>query len=61
MKVGNLVWLPERLRTGPFPDLSADLNAKPGRIAEIDGDWAMVEYERWGQFGCPVEELTAAE
>lgn len=61
MNVGDKVWLPERLRTGPFSDLNAALSAEPGTVAELDGDWAMVEYPTWGQFGCPVAELTLAE
>lgn len=61
MKPGDLVWLPERLRCGPIPQLVADVNAAPGRLVSIRGDWAQVCYGRWGEFGCLVGELTAHE
>lgn len=61
MKVGDLVWLPERLRTGPIAALVADVNARPGRLVSIRGDWAQVDYGRWGEFGCRLGELTASE
>lgn len=53
------MYLPDRLRDSPFPDLNIAL-AEPGRVASIDGDWALVEYPQWGQFGCPVTELRRA-
>lgn len=60
MNVGDLVWLPERLRTGPIPSLCADLNASPGRLVSVKAGWAMVRYPKWGEFGCAVDELTPA-
>lgn len=57
MNVGDSVWLPLRLRTGPIAGLVADVNTRPGVLASIRGDWAMVRYPKWGEFGCRVDEL----
>jgi hypothetical protein len=59
MNVGDLVWLPERLRTGPITQLVEDVNGFPGRLVSVKGDWAQVAYPRWGEFGCRVDELEA--
>ena len=61
MKPGDLVWLPQRLRTGPIRDLVADVNASPGRLVTVKDGWAMVRYPKWGEFGCEVGELTLFE
>lgn len=61
MNVGDLVWLPQRLREGPITQLVADVNASPGRLVSVKDGWAMVRYPRWGEFGCAVDELTAFE
>jgi hypothetical protein len=59
MKVGDLVYLPNRFdQQHPGYDVACAITRPPGRIVSIEGGWAMVDRGEWGQFGCPVDELT---
>jgi hypothetical protein len=58
IKVGGMAWLPSRFAHGGHTALIDE----PGRVVSIDDTgWAIVDRGRWGQIGCPVEDLVSAE
>ncbi len=60
LNVGDLVWLPERIRNAtPFGESIA---GKPGRIVSIGLDgWTMVDRGQYGAFGVWLSELRKAD
>lgn len=58
VKVGDLVFLPNRLHPGhPGYASAEEMFAVPGQVASVVDGWAMVHLAGWGVFGRPVEEL----
>lgn len=53
---GDLVMMPSRF--GVELGTGVDLTGGPGRVVTAGDGWAMVEFERWGEFGCAIAELT---
>jgi hypothetical protein len=56
--VGDRVYLPKRGIPGPVGDA---ITGTPGRVDSIDDGWAMVDRGDWGQFGCPLDDLSPAD
>ncbi|HEX6869939.1 MAG TPA: hypothetical protein VF163_02480 [Micromonosporaceae bacterium] len=50
--VGVEVLLPDRY--------ASEIRAEPGVVVSVEGDWAMVDRGRWGQFGLLVADLRPA-
>lgn len=40
--------------------LAVHITSEPGPIVSISEGWALVDRGTWGQFGCPVQDLTPA-